>query len=85
MIVTCTHCNKDKEHKARGLCQACYQRDYRQRNPTPSQSEIRQSAYEHIALLVNDILKDLGGACYVVDDKVVLETGRKKHVRHLTL
>ncbi len=84
-LITCVSCRQERPHKARGLCATCYQREYRRENPSPSPAEIREDAYNVLADLINDILKPLGGSCYVQGEEVVVKAARETHRRPLPL
>lgn len=41
-VVVCRICGEEKEHKARGLCNACYIQAYRKENPQSTVSGLKR-------------------------------------------
>lgn len=75
-VVLCRGCHQEKEHKARGLCNACYIKEYRHTNPQSTVSGLREeleSGKEQVAATINSILRNFDVTCSYSDGVVVID------------
>ena len=80
--VECKVCHEEKEHKARGMCNACYIQEYRKVHPQATVEGLReeleyvagQSAVE-VAEAINKILVKYEASCRYEAGEVTVEIG----------
>jgi len=81
-MITCKECGKWKPHRALGLCDSCYMRQYRSRRPRVRIGELRarlDSAYEDMVKAFNKILSQFGASCSYENGEIVVEFGGKEY------
>ena len=78
--VECRNCHEVKPHRARGLCDACYLREYREKNPPVRISElkremeyIREDSIDAAVNAMDSLLEKLGASCIYRDGTIYLD------------
>jgi len=87
-LIECRLCGETKPHRALGLCNACYIREYRRRNPRTTVRELRERldrAYEDVTDAVGRVFSQFSPGryedwqCRYEDGKVVVRLGGQEY------
>ena len=80
--IECKECGEFKEHRAKGLCNACYIASYREKNPPVRVSELkrelevaREEERERIIGVLDEALRKYGARLSCRGDGVRVEIG----------
>jgi len=79
-MITCRGCGEVRAHYAHGLCQACYTKEYRRRNPRATVKGLKMEfegledrvADEWVSA-VDRVLSRYGASCWREGSEVVME------------
>lgn len=89
-VCVCKSCGHEKPHKARGLCETCYQQWYRRKNPPDTVSSLRKDleyardeARCEVTSVIGELLETYGASCWLEDSTVFLEIQGKTLSRKL--
>ena len=85
----CVECGQLKLHKARGMCEACYQRWYREENPPETVASLRQDldrirekTVEEMVNFFSTILVYHGGSCdFDVEGRIEVKIGGRTYIK----